>query len=510
MNQSVKPSAAAAEHWLQVPGCSADLSTRYCQLKRVCEAHMKATSIQRDGSDKLWRFCQQCGKLEPMSAFEGGKRSCRRQLAKRREACARQQQASTGTQSQRLKQPQPSSFALFEASAPLAASHTPSAPLPALQAPDQVAPMLQQQQQWAAAGAAANSLLDQQLQMYSERCAMLRMQIDMLEAEACKHELLDTDVTAPAGGLLSSASPAQHNNSTPADAGVVTYTPVFSPTTGEGSCWGSGFVSPAGSTIPAENGMGSCTSTAYGGSNTAPLPGMFAESSRSSSIVHHGLFSAGGSLTGPSDPGLAFACLQQQQQQQQAYAAGTAAAGPGAIKLEPWSCIRSEPVNACGFLPAGFHELHAFSSGSWACAQQQQMMQPPVHVEQMLVAGGASAPLPACWGPNTGLPAGAAAAPCGPQSGGSVLPVFIDRRAGPGAVGGVSADACGHPQAPLMVLTEGDDDTGVDIMDCDSAEDIEGAQEDLVPAPACFLDSCTLHACRICGWPARSLLPCFP
>lgn len=483
-NHQLKPSAAA-EHWLQVPGCGADLSTRYCQLKRVCKAHMNANSIQRDDSDKLWRFCQQCGKLEPTTAFDGGKRSCRRQLAKRREAC-RQQQADTGTQSQRPKQPRPSSFALFETPPPLAASHTPSAPLPALQAPAQVAPMMQQQQQWAIAGAAGpaaavNSLLNQQLQTYSERCAMLCMQIDLLEAEACKHELLDTDAAAPAGDPSSAA--AQHRTSPPADAGAVTYTPVFRPTTGE-SCWGSGFVSPTGGTIPAEN--GSCTSTGYGASNTAPLPGAFADTSRSSSTVHHGLFSAGASLTGPSNPGLAFADCLQQQQQASAAGAAAAAGGLGAFKLEPWSCIHSEPVNACGFLSADCHKLHAFSSGGWACAQQQ-MMQPPMHVEQML-AGGASAPLPA-WGASTGLPA--AAAPCGPQSG-FVLPVFIDRRAAP-AVGGVSAGACGHSQ-PLMVLTE-DDDTGVDIMDCDSVEDIQGAQEMSRPLFADTAAHCMPVAC---------------
>jgi hypothetical protein len=50
---------------------------------------MQAEAVQCEGQgDSLFRFCQQCGKLELLSRFEGNKRSCRSSLSKRRIASA--------------------------------------------------------------------------------------------------------------------------------------------------------------------------------------------------------------------------------------------------------------------------------------------------------------------------------------------------------------------------------------------------------------------------------------
>jgi hypothetical protein len=64
---------------LQVQGCTADLSSagvsKYCLKKRLCAKHLRADSVKIDGKgDSMFRFCQQCGKLEPLSCFEGDKR----------------------------------------------------------------------------------------------------------------------------------------------------------------------------------------------------------------------------------------------------------------------------------------------------------------------------------------------------------------------------------------------------------------------------------------------------
>ncbi|WIA32404.1 hypothetical protein OEZ86_003231 [Tetradesmus obliquus] len=62
----------------QAVGCSADLRIdgKYCMKRRLCREHLKAISLlrKRHGPD-LWRFCQQCGKLERLDAFDG--RRCR-------------------------------------------------------------------------------------------------------------------------------------------------------------------------------------------------------------------------------------------------------------------------------------------------------------------------------------------------------------------------------------------------------------------------------------------------
>ncbi|KAF8061148.1 SPL1 [Scenedesmus sp. PABB004] len=74
-------------------GCCVDLtalSNPYCVKKNVCPEHLKAEAMQiKGGGDKLWRFCQQCGKLEPLVRFAGDKRSCRSSLQRRRENVSR-------------------------------------------------------------------------------------------------------------------------------------------------------------------------------------------------------------------------------------------------------------------------------------------------------------------------------------------------------------------------------------------------------------------------------------
>ncbi|WIA35899.1 hypothetical protein OEZ86_004278 [Tetradesmus obliquus] len=92
--------ASARKLQCQALGCTADLAAdgRYCIKRRLCKQHLKATSLRRNrsGADGEFRFCQQCGKLEPLSAFEGMKRSCKVQLERRRvgASAARKQRAS--------------------------------------------------------------------------------------------------------------------------------------------------------------------------------------------------------------------------------------------------------------------------------------------------------------------------------------------------------------------------------------------------------------------------------
>lgn len=67
-----------------VDGCCAPLAAapQYSQRRRLCGDHLRADAVLCGGA--LQRFCHQCGKLEPLSAFDESKRSCRVTLAKRR------------------------------------------------------------------------------------------------------------------------------------------------------------------------------------------------------------------------------------------------------------------------------------------------------------------------------------------------------------------------------------------------------------------------------------------
>ncbi|KAF8073175.1 LG1 [Scenedesmus sp. PABB004] len=71
-----------------VVGCEVDLASLgkpYNLKKHICPAHVRAPAVHCGGSaHRLWRFCQQCGRLEPLTSFEGNKRSCRTSLERRR------------------------------------------------------------------------------------------------------------------------------------------------------------------------------------------------------------------------------------------------------------------------------------------------------------------------------------------------------------------------------------------------------------------------------------------
>uniref|UniRef100_A0A383W517 SBP-type domain-containing protein n=1 Tax=Tetradesmus obliquus TaxID=3088 RepID=A0A383W517_TETOB len=82
----------------KVVGCCVDLSALgkpYCLKRRVCPEHLKAAAVQCKGAGaQMWRFCQQCGRMEPLQCFEGANRSCRQGLARRRAKNASKQQAA--------------------------------------------------------------------------------------------------------------------------------------------------------------------------------------------------------------------------------------------------------------------------------------------------------------------------------------------------------------------------------------------------------------------------------
>lgn len=65
---------------LQVPGCEVDLSTLsgYHRRHRVCHIHLKTPEVQLHG--QLARFCQQCGRFQPLEDFQDTRRSCKAAL----------------------------------------------------------------------------------------------------------------------------------------------------------------------------------------------------------------------------------------------------------------------------------------------------------------------------------------------------------------------------------------------------------------------------------------------
>lgn len=72
----------------QAVGCRVNLAALgkpYCLMRRICPEHMKADVVQCGGANAgAYRYCQQCGRLEPLCMFDGLKRSCRLSLQFRR------------------------------------------------------------------------------------------------------------------------------------------------------------------------------------------------------------------------------------------------------------------------------------------------------------------------------------------------------------------------------------------------------------------------------------------
>ena len=80
---TTKPSSSKtppAPNVCQVEDCRAPLEglKEFHQRYKICDFHLKLESITRFG-EKL-RFCQQCGKFQPLEEFDGAKRSCRARL----------------------------------------------------------------------------------------------------------------------------------------------------------------------------------------------------------------------------------------------------------------------------------------------------------------------------------------------------------------------------------------------------------------------------------------------
>ena len=55
-------------------GCNKDLASEkeYYQRYRICEEHLKLSSLLKDGVQQ--RFCQQCGRFHLLADFDGDKR----------------------------------------------------------------------------------------------------------------------------------------------------------------------------------------------------------------------------------------------------------------------------------------------------------------------------------------------------------------------------------------------------------------------------------------------------
>ncbi|XP_078149760.1 squamosa promoter-binding-like protein 10 [Carex rostrata] len=68
----------------QADDCTADANAvgRYYQRHRICPEHSKAPSVLFNGTQQ--RYCQQCSRFHELTEFDGSRRSCRRQLCRRR------------------------------------------------------------------------------------------------------------------------------------------------------------------------------------------------------------------------------------------------------------------------------------------------------------------------------------------------------------------------------------------------------------------------------------------
>lgn len=99
--------AADIKQGCQVDGCSTEVGGMrdYHSRYKICEAHLKAPVVHKDGQPL--RFCQQCGKFQPLGDFDGEKRSCRARLDKHNARRRRQREMAhmlktTGTVDEKL------------------------------------------------------------------------------------------------------------------------------------------------------------------------------------------------------------------------------------------------------------------------------------------------------------------------------------------------------------------------------------------------------------------------
>ena len=89
------PPPAAPSPALQVDGCTQEVGGHkdYHARYKICETHLKAAVVQKDGRPN--RFCQQCGKFQPVEDFDADKRSCRARLDKHNARRRRQREMAT-------------------------------------------------------------------------------------------------------------------------------------------------------------------------------------------------------------------------------------------------------------------------------------------------------------------------------------------------------------------------------------------------------------------------------
>lgn len=92
------PPGSDQQRACRVPGCSEPLKSGYGSKYRICALHYAAPRLVLDGVEH--RFCQQCGQVHLLSAFDEERRSCREslrrhqdcRLARKRRARQRAQQ----------------------------------------------------------------------------------------------------------------------------------------------------------------------------------------------------------------------------------------------------------------------------------------------------------------------------------------------------------------------------------------------------------------------------------
>lgn len=359
--------------------------------------------------------------------------------------------------------------------------------------------------------------LEQQLQMYQQKCAVLRMQIQQLEEEqmhsqssmgAAAHQGQHNHQSGSLAGAKTESCGAAATNLCSPDTAMcrdaTTYVPM--PGTGSGAWWAAQAYPPAAAAGACIARDGSSVSTsmyfpARNDSCSLLLP-QHVSASNSASF-------ASAPLLSPLGAGMQTAAMQSLQQQQLWLQQQQAAMQPKQGFASESALAGAARAGACmspaGFSPAGLSPARAvgadstcfsagvgYGSGSGEWGWQQQMMGPPAHVQQMLPAQacGMSAPLPAGWagGSFTSGSHSAGLVPLMPHmyagtgmqasAQGAGMQAHAQAGAGGpmqgagGAMQGAGGSA-GAVAASQAVMVLGEDD-GCDIMDCDSADDIAG------------------------------------